>query len=196
MTDWELTQERQLKDHAEGRSVFSTENSRGAIILGKLLNNLIPFKECLDVGCGILPLPGYMKVASNVMFIGIDPFSGSEREFSFVKGVAENIPFKNQAFDAVLLATSLDHLSNPDEAIKEIYRVLKNKGYLIIWGSFRDESDPKYKLWQKTKSLSIYNHPFAFTLESLNSLLKNKFVLNRIINIVNSEKIIIYNKWQ
>lgn len=42
------------------------------------------------------------------------------------------IPFLDQAFDVVLCTEVLEHVANPEEMIREIYRVLKNGGTGIV----------------------------------------------------------------
>jgi len=192
-SDWEITQERQINDFERGASVFSDEKRKGAIMVGSILEKLIPGKICLDVGCGIIPLPRYMKSAPSVKFIGVDPLRGADRKFNFIQCKGEELPFIDQVFDAVLFATSIDHIEYPDRAVNECYRVLKNGGYVIIWGSFRDEGDEKYMKWKKTRSLDLYKHPWVFTLKSINKLM-DRFKLDSVINIQNSEKILIFKK--
>jgi len=192
-SDWEQTQERQITDHRKGADVFSDEKRIGAVMVGSLLQKLIPGKSCLDVGCGILPLPGYMKHAPSVRFTGVDPMDGEKRKFSFVQCRAEELPFADQEFDAVLFATSIDHVEFPDRAVGESFRVLKSGGYLILWGSFRDEADPKYIKWKQTRSLKLYNHPQVFSLKSIGKLMKGLKLVST-INIQNSEKVLIYQK--
>ena len=75
-----------------------------------------------------------MEFAPKVTFIGIDPYKGKEnRKFPFIIGRAENLPFKNNLFNGVLFATSLNHLKNPQRGIDQAYRVLKKSGFLFIW---------------------------------------------------------------
>ena len=45
---------------------------------------------------------------------------------------AENLPFEDSLFDAVFLYTSLHHIENKPRAIREILRVMRKDGYLII----------------------------------------------------------------
>jgi SAM-dependent methyltransferase len=43
-----------------------------------------------------------------------------------------NLPFKNESFDGVLVCFVLEHLSDPSAALKELLRVLKNGGKIIV----------------------------------------------------------------
>lgn len=134
---WSNIQTRQLEAHANGKAVYSTSSNREAKYVGKVLSRFIAGGTCLDVGSGILPKPYYMKVAREVRFTGIDPEEGTiQREYKFIKGVAEQLPFEDKTFDAVLFATSLDHVLDPKLALREAVRVVIPGGYIFVWGHF------------------------------------------------------------
>jgi len=192
-SDWQLTQERQESDHKKGITVFSGEKQIGAMMTGTAIQQLIPHGKCLDIGCGILPLPGYMKVASSVSFTGIDPLTGGERKFTFFQCKAEELLFADQSFDAVLFATSIDHIEFPEKATAEAMRVLKHSGYIFVWGSFRNENDHKYITWKQTHSLKLYNHPWVFTVKSIAGIFRGAKLIST-IDIQNSEKLLILQK--
>ena len=160
---WIETQKRQLADYSKGADVFSRPDTLGVDKLAKILNKYLDGKTCLDVGCGILPLPGYMMLAGGVNFHGIDPYLGDNKAFPFTCALAEELPFADSSFDGVLFASSIDHVKCPAEAAREAERVLSPGGYIIIWGTFRKEQDPKYRKWLKTKDINIFKHPWAFT---------------------------------
>ena len=44
----------------------------------------------------------------------------------------ETLPFKDSSFDAVACLDVIEHLMNPRHLLKEIYRVLKKEGELVI----------------------------------------------------------------
>jgi len=48
----------------------------------------------------------------------------------FAKGTA--IPFKNSSFDFVLCTEVMEHISEPEHLLKEVYRILKKNGKLLI----------------------------------------------------------------
>lgn len=68
-----------------------------------------------------------------------------------------NLPFENSSFDAVFSHAVLQHLSNPQKAINEMYRVLKPHGVL---GIRDDDAD----------SLLIY--PYTRRMKSIISYIK------------------------
>jgi SAM-dependent methyltransferase len=85
----------------------------------------------LDVGCGPQARPSY---AAQAELVGIDPLAGEQpRQFAFVKGIAEFLPFRNATFDRVLFATSLDHMLSPERAVVEARRVVKPGGSVCVW---------------------------------------------------------------
>jgi ubiquinone/menaquinone biosynthesis C-methylase UbiE len=63
--------------------------------------------------------------------------------FTFVRSLAESLPFPDAAFDVVVAATSLDHAFSLDRALSEVSRVLKPGGMFLIWDGFVKGS-PRY----------------------------------------------------
>ena len=62
------------------------------------------------------------------------PLSGEpERAFEFVQGLGEYLPFRDEWFDQVLFATSLDHMLVPRRALAEALRVLAPGGAINVW---------------------------------------------------------------
>ena len=92
-------------------------------------------KKILDAGCGRGELTRELfKKAAPCKLVACDIDKSALQEFknnisdeaiSFVKCDVHKLPFKNQAFDAVLMFDVLEHLKHPDQALSEIYRVLK-----------------------------------------------------------------------
>jgi len=87
----------------------------------------------LDVGCGTQYLPTYADTSA-CRFIGIDPLPGEpERAFDFVQGIGEYLPFRDDSFDQVLFATSLDHMLVPRRALAEARRIVRPGGAVNVW---------------------------------------------------------------
>jgi SAM-dependent methyltransferase len=92
----------------------------------------------LDVGCGPQALPSYAAEFEGEL-VGIDPLLGAQpREFEFVKGVAEYLPFVDGCFDRVLFGTSIDHLLSPRMSILSAARVIRPGGAISVWLGVQD----------------------------------------------------------
>ena len=87
----------------------------------------------LDFGCGAKP---YQSLFTNVdKYTGIDIENEGhdhQNEQIDVYYDGEIIPFDNETFDAVLSSEVLEHVPNVDACLKEIGRVLKSHGKLLI----------------------------------------------------------------
>ncbi len=49
-----------------------------------------------------------------------------------IRGIGETLPFPDHSFDRILIDSALDHLAAPDMALREMIRVLKPDGRLIV----------------------------------------------------------------
>lgn len=91
----------------------------------------------------------------------------------FVKHNGEKgLPFKNKEFDGVLFLDVLEHLKNRKQALAEVARVLKDRGYLLI---SVPNVNTSWKKLQKRYGLFYYtdpDHKTEFTKRSIESLLK------------------------
>jgi SAM-dependent methyltransferase len=83
-----------------------------------------------------LSLRGLKTVALDPSF----PMLGHARErmaeygthFELVRGISEKLPFPDESFDRVLCESTIDHLADPAVGIREMARVLRPDGRLII----------------------------------------------------------------
>ena len=96
----------------------------------------------LDVGCG----SGYaMQMASkdlNCDCTGVDPDPGAHGvgrylksliiDEKIVKGFAEKLPLEDNSFDVVFSSHVLEHVNDEQKSLREMKRVLKDDGLLII----------------------------------------------------------------
>ena len=98
-------------------------------------------KDVLDVGSGSFLLPGYVddevapeEISTSVRYVGVDPIPPFETpRFPLVVATGEQLPFRNDSFDAVVLATSLDHALDVEATLHEVGRVLRADGDVYVW---------------------------------------------------------------
>jgi SAM-dependent methyltransferase len=55
----------------------------------------------------------------------------------FVVGESENLPFRDEQFDGVLLNEVLEHVADEQQTLREIYRVLRPGGHLALFSPNR-----------------------------------------------------------
>ena len=100
----------------------------------------------LDVGCGHGDFlkPVYDRTAHTY---GVDPDQRALDKNTFIKhkikGTVEKLPFKESYFDLVCMAWVLEHLTDPQKAFEEVYRVLKPGGKVV----FLTPSVWNYNVW-------------------------------------------------
>lgn len=88
--------------------------------------------KTLDVGCGSKP---YCHLFPCSSYIGLDTHQSghdhSQEEVDvFYDGVT--IPFPDEHFDSVVSFQVLEHVFEPDTMVREMYRVLKKGGHLLL----------------------------------------------------------------
>lgn len=85
----------------------------------------------LDIGCGNKPLKNFLHSYVKE-HVGVDcPETLHNKSAVDLWGDACNLPVSDQSFDTVLCMAVLEHLEEPDKAIKEASRVIKKGGYAI-----------------------------------------------------------------
>ncbi|MCZ9886096.1 class I SAM-dependent methyltransferase [Brachyspira hyodysenteriae] len=101
----------------------------------------IDYNKLLDIGSGT----GYLinmlkKYKASAEFYGLDlseeminiSKSKNIKDAEFILGSANKLPFNDNTFDIVTCIQSFHHYPYPDEAMKEVYRVLKKGGIYIL----------------------------------------------------------------
>lgn len=117
------------------KGLFKAISTNSGFIKGKVL----------DVGCGSKP---YKNLFSWVEYTGIDIAQNGhdhQNEEIDIYYDGKNIPFNSGEFDSAVSFEVLEHVFNPDELLKEIHRILKNEGILMITVPFVwDEHEQPY----------------------------------------------------
>lgn len=102
----------------------------------------------LDAGCGTgALLTELQQQARHVVGLDLEPlalrYARQRGEFALVQARLEALPFRSNTFDAITALDVLEHLPDDRPALRELRRVLKPDGVLII-------TVPAYRfLWSK-----------------------------------------------
>lgn len=108
----------------------------------KIANHIPKNSKFLDLGCGA----GYSLMRAsqdlNCQVEGIDADPGAHGVGRFIKGMvktvpikqgfAEDLPYAKESFDVVYSSHVLEHVNSESKSLKEMKRVLKDDGTLII----------------------------------------------------------------
>ena len=107
-------------------------------------NEIIRFVKgnCLEVGAGTGNIISLTKNKKNYFLsdISFKMCKVSKRKYhcNVVCCDAEKLPFSDNAFDTIISSENIYILNHPQYFIKEAFRVLKNKGILVITAANQD----------------------------------------------------------
>src|SRR5271169_5681388 len=134
-----------------------------------------PADLTLDVACG--PGEFVLGLAPRVRFArGIDlteEMLRQARQFQlerkilnacFDRGEAEQLPYPNHSFDLVSCQCAFHHILKPELALKEMVRVLKPEGRLMVIDPLAPESDAKFDLHNRIETLRDPSHTLNLRL--------------------------------
>jgi len=132
-----------------GKKRFDASKSQESISIQKYfktpVSTLVKTEDVvLDLGCGAgIFLPVIAPLCARL--IGIDVSSTFVKyskqiiekndilNASAIKASSGNIPFKDNSFDSIIIVDVLHHLRHIDETLKDVRRILKPGGRLIIY---------------------------------------------------------------
>ena len=142
----------------------------------KLLGTLSNGKNLLDIGCGT---GEYLNQAqqSGYQTKGIEPSSVAREQAikNFRLSVSEEGEIKrieDKSFDFITMWHVLEHVYHLNDRIKELKRILKNDGYLIIAVPNHESYDAKhYKEYWAAYDVPI--HLYHFTPNTIKKLFEN-----------------------
>ena len=126
------------------------------------------FAEKLDIKFGIDPSEKMLKYAR-------------QRKLNVRKGFAENLPYPDSSFDFAVFITSICFIDNPEKALSETHRIIKNEGDLII--AFIDKESLLGKSIElKKKDSKFYRHAKFYSVSEITSMIvNNHFEITEIV---------------
>jgi len=86
-------------------------------------------KRCLEVGSG---RGAFQDLVADYTGLDLSRTVADNYHKPFFSGSAEELPFEDNQFDAIWSITVLEHIPNPERALKEMRRVLKPSGVLFL----------------------------------------------------------------
>lgn len=132
-------------------------------------------KDILEVACGCGQGLGYLaKMANKVVGFDIDykllamakDLYRSRRNIAILKADAHNFPFADKSYDVVILYEAIYFLQDPDKAIREASRVLRDNGVILV--SVVNKNWPDF-------NPSPYGHRYFSSWELKKILIDNGF---------------------
>jgi ubiquinone/menaquinone biosynthesis C-methylase UbiE len=165
-------------------------------------------ERVLDVGCG--RANDAMDLARRGgSCLGLEPsetmICHAKREIAkdgtgvaLLRGIGEDMPLKSHSFDKVVCKGALDHFPTPERAVKEMARVVKPGGTVIITVAnldclgfrlgrtffvrfrklLRREESIYEKIWQ-----TPFDHTFRFDYKTLNKMVRQHMKVDESIGI-------------
>ena len=150
---------------------------------------LAPFvdskKYTLNAGSGLFVEKDILKI-KNIVCADISKTAVKKLSSSGIKAVKvdlkNNWPFKNQEFEQILLLDVFEHLGQVDFFLKELFRVLKKDGVVVLGIPLLNHWRNYLKLiFMGTNGVQYDEHPRMFFDKDIKQLFSNAgFVLEKI----------------
>jgi ubiquinone/menaquinone biosynthesis C-methylase UbiE len=167
--------QKQFTKTAEAFSTFAMRDTPEVLKEKVDFAKPLPTDLALDVACG----PGAFVLAlapcvHQVRGVDLTPEMlrrarafQAEKQISnaaFVRGDAEQLPFPAGAFDLVSCQCSFHHMPKPQLVLREMARVAKPQGRLVIIDPLAPESDSKYEIYNRIELLRDPSHTLTLRL--------------------------------
>lgn len=144
----------------------------------ELINIFLPSKgKLLEVGCAV---GFFLEIAQTsgweVQGVELATWAGQyareKTKVNVTTGKLEDIKFPDSYFDAVVMIELIEHTQNPAIFLKEVYRILKPGGIILI--TTPNSKSIHAKIWQKKfqETFLIPEHLFLFSIPTIQCILK------------------------
>ena len=104
----------------------------------QLQHYLAPPRRVLDVGCATGELLLAVREAGNAHIVGVEPGADAaatarQQGLDVRVGTLEDAAFTDRSVDTIIASHTLEHVPEPVETLREMHRVLRPGGALILW---------------------------------------------------------------
>ncbi|MCM8800340.1 MAG: class I SAM-dependent methyltransferase, partial [Candidatus Omnitrophica bacterium] len=133
--------------------------------------------KLLDIGCGKGERLKFFKdLGFSVLGLEVSDTVDYAREHFNLEIIKKDIyqaDFEDNSFDIVTLFNVLEHIHNPNKLLKEIYRILKDNGFLVI--QIPNTDSLQFKIFKKRWiTFDIPRDLFYFNIKQLKYLLERQ----------------------
>jgi SAM-dependent methyltransferase len=120
--------------------------------------------KLIDLGCGNVPLyRAYKKYITSNICVDWPHTEHKNKFLDYECDLTQNLPFEDNEFDTIVLSDVLEHIPNPDNLWKEMNRILRLNGIIILnvpffyWLHERPFDYYRYTKFQLEKFCNDYN---------------------------------------
>ncbi len=156
-----------------------------------LLDTRVDIKDkLLEIGCG----PGFFLTCAKSM--GYKEVWGVEPSQKSIELAPQSIQpfilptlfrpnlFPPQTFDLICSFQTLDHVTDPNETLQEMYRILKPSGFIFI--IIHDSKAPQARILGRYSPIIDIAHIYLFDKITLKKIAeKNKFTVDKVFDVIN-----------
>ncbi|GHT67682.1 hypothetical protein FACS1894110_13610 [Spirochaetia bacterium] len=137
----------------------------------------------LDIGCAtgalLVSLRDRLWACTGVEISPSAEYARRERGLDVRSLPLEENHFPDSSFDLVLASHLIEHLNNPADFVKEVYRVLAPGGYFLV--TTPNISGFQARLFKGRWRSAIFDHLYLFSVKTLSALLTEKgFAIERV----------------
>nr|WP_320114885.1 methyltransferase domain-containing protein [uncultured Desulfuromonas sp.] len=151
-------------DSRRGRRIFALERDCLRQVLDPLSG------RWLEVGVGTGRFAQAFGIATGIDLSSAMLSIAAQRGITTITASAEHLPFAEGTFDGILQVCVFCFLTNPLKVLEECWRVLKNKGHLVIGFIPADSLWGDYHTRRGKQGHSYYSFSRFYTLEEITAL--------------------------
>ncbi len=154
----------------EHRAVYESELRAIRAMLPSDMSSIV--SEGIEIGVGTGRFASPLGIT-----LGIEPspmmgMRAKARGIEIIRGIAEALPFTNSCFKLVLMVTTMCFLDDVSLAFREVFRVLKPRGWFIL--AFIDRNSPIGEIYERNKGDSpFYRSARFYSTDEVTGLLKD-----------------------